>query len=73
YLKGAPSLDLWYLKCLGFDLNGYSDSDYARCNMDKKSTSGLKGAGIARVSGGGVMGVVGSGVMAEKWWEVELQ
>ncbi|GKC16663.1 hypothetical protein Tco_1013445, partial [Tanacetum coccineum] len=24
----------------GFDLKGYSDSDYARCNMDKKSTSG---------------------------------
>ncbi|GKB70945.1 retrovirus-related pol polyprotein from transposon TNT 1-94, partial [Tanacetum coccineum] len=25
---------------LGFDLKGYSDSDYASCNMDKKSTSG---------------------------------
>ncbi|GJY75087.1 retrovirus-related pol polyprotein from transposon TNT 1-94 [Tanacetum coccineum] len=24
----------------GFDLKGYSDSDYARCNMDRKSTSG---------------------------------
>ncbi|GJX35870.1 hypothetical protein Tco_0247427 [Tanacetum coccineum] len=23
----------------GFDLNGYSDSDYAGCNMDRKSTS----------------------------------
>ncbi|GJX28032.1 retrovirus-related pol polyprotein from transposon TNT 1-94 [Tanacetum coccineum] len=39
YLKGTPSLGLWYPKCLGFDLKGYSDSDYARCNMDKKSTS----------------------------------
>nr|GEV14042.1 retrovirus-related Pol polyprotein from transposon TNT 1-94 [Tanacetum cinerariifolium] len=29
-----------YLKYLGFDLKGYSDSDYARCNMDRKSTSG---------------------------------
>ncbi|GJU09743.1 hypothetical protein Tco_1132139 [Tanacetum coccineum] len=33
-------------KCLGggdnrgFDLKGYSDSDYAGCNMDRKSTSG---------------------------------
>ncbi|GKD90196.1 hypothetical protein Tco_1365703 [Tanacetum coccineum] len=27
-----------YLK--GFELKGYSDSDYARCNMDRKSTSG---------------------------------
>ncbi|GJS36154.1 hypothetical protein Tco_0534536 [Tanacetum coccineum] len=40
YLKGTPSLGLWYLKCLGFDLKGYSDSDYAGCNMDKKSTLG---------------------------------
>ncbi|GKC05119.1 hypothetical protein Tco_0996729 [Tanacetum coccineum] len=39
YLKGTPSLGLWYLKCLGFDLKGYSNSDYAGCNMDKKSTS----------------------------------
>ncbi|GJU46831.1 hypothetical protein Tco_1204097 [Tanacetum coccineum] len=39
YLKGTPNLGLWYPKCSGFDLNGYSDSDYAGCNMDKKSTS----------------------------------
>ncbi|GJR39677.1 hypothetical protein Tco_1215361 [Tanacetum coccineum] len=26
----------------GFDLKEYSDSDYARCNMDKKSTSALQ-------------------------------
>ncbi|GKA77596.1 hypothetical protein Tco_0784057 [Tanacetum coccineum] len=25
---------------VSFDLKGYSDSDYARCNMDRKSTSG---------------------------------
>ncbi|GJY14366.1 hypothetical protein Tco_0384788 [Tanacetum coccineum] len=40
YLKGTPSLGLWYPKCLGFDLKGYSDSDYAGCNMDRKNTSG---------------------------------
>ncbi|GJU85909.1 hypothetical protein Tco_1293455 [Tanacetum coccineum] len=40
YLKGTPSLGLWYPKCLGFDLKGYSDSDYAGCNMDRKSTYG---------------------------------
>ncbi|GJU78814.1 retrovirus-related pol polyprotein from transposon TNT 1-94 [Tanacetum coccineum] len=39
YLKGTPSLGLWYLKCSGFDLKGYSDSNYAGCNMDRKSTS----------------------------------
>ncbi|GKC45008.1 retrovirus-related pol polyprotein from transposon TNT 1-94 [Tanacetum coccineum] len=40
YLKGTPSIGLWYPKCSGFDLKGYSDSDYAGCNMDRKSTSG---------------------------------
>ncbi|GKD23651.1 hypothetical protein Tco_1225354 [Tanacetum coccineum] len=40
YLKGTPSLGMWYPKCLGFDLKGYSDSDYAGYNMDKKSTLG---------------------------------
>nr|GFA82759.1 uncharacterized mitochondrial protein AtMg00810-like [Tanacetum cinerariifolium] len=40
YLKGTPSLGLWNLKCLGFDLKGYSDSDYAGCNMGRKSTLG---------------------------------
>ncbi|GKA41452.1 retrovirus-related pol polyprotein from transposon TNT 1-94, partial [Tanacetum coccineum] len=39
FLKGTPSLGLWYLKCSGFDLKGYSDSDYVGCNMDRKSTS----------------------------------
>ncbi|GJS97839.1 retrovirus-related pol polyprotein from transposon TNT 1-94 [Tanacetum coccineum] len=39
YLKGTPTLGLYYLKCSGFDLKGYSDLDYAGCNMDKKSTS----------------------------------
>ncbi|GKE88093.1 hypothetical protein Tco_1565568 [Tanacetum coccineum] len=40
YLKGTPTLGLYYLKYSGFDLKGYSDSDYAGCNMDRKSTSG---------------------------------
>ncbi|GJZ77306.1 retrovirus-related pol polyprotein from transposon TNT 1-94 [Tanacetum coccineum] len=40
YLEGTPSLGLWYLKCSGFDLKGYSDSDYTGCNMDRKRTSG---------------------------------
>ena len=40
YLKGTPNLGLYYPKCSGFDLKGYTDSDYAGCNMDRKSTSG---------------------------------
>ncbi|GKF98415.1 hypothetical protein Tco_0297198, partial [Tanacetum coccineum] len=40
YLKGTPSLGLRYPNCSSFYLKGYSDSDYAGCNMDRKSTSG---------------------------------
>ncbi|GJX25666.1 retrovirus-related pol polyprotein from transposon TNT 1-94 [Tanacetum coccineum] len=39
YLKGTPNLCLWYSKGSGFDLKAYSDSDYAGCNLDRKSTS----------------------------------
>ncbi|GJX17613.1 hypothetical protein Tco_0218445 [Tanacetum coccineum] len=40
YLKGTPTLGLYYPKCSSFDLKGYSDSDYDGCNMDRKSTLG---------------------------------
>nr|GEU81609.1 retrovirus-related Pol polyprotein from transposon TNT 1-94 [Tanacetum cinerariifolium] len=39
-LKGTPSLGMWYPKCLDFNLKGYSNSDYAGCNMDRKTTLG---------------------------------
>nr|GEV79704.1 hypothetical protein [Tanacetum cinerariifolium] len=41
YLKGQPKLGLWYPKDLPFDLEAYSDSDYARASLDKKSTTGI--------------------------------
>ncbi|PWA66883.1 Copia protein [Artemisia annua] len=37
YLKGTSNLGLYYPKCSGFDLKGYTDSDYAGCNMDRKT------------------------------------
>nr|GFD18639.1 uncharacterized mitochondrial protein AtMg00810-like [Tanacetum cinerariifolium] len=40
YLKGQPKLGLWYPKVSSFDLEAYSDSDYAGANLDKKSTTG---------------------------------
>jgi hypothetical protein len=40
YLKHTPSVGLWYPKGDTFDLIGYSDSDYAGCKIDRKSTSG---------------------------------
>nr|GEX89007.1 hypothetical protein [Tanacetum cinerariifolium] len=40
YLKGQPKLGLWYPRESGFDLEAYSDSDYAGANLDRKCTSG---------------------------------
>nr|KAJ0190081.1 hypothetical protein LSAT_V11C800430260 [Lactuca sativa] len=39
YLKGTQNLALWYPRDSAFELYGYTDSDYAGCNLDKKSTS----------------------------------
>nr|GEU93474.1 hypothetical protein [Tanacetum cinerariifolium] len=40
YLKGQPKLGLWYPKASLFDLEAYSDSDYAGANLNRKSTTG---------------------------------
>nr|GEV84470.1 uncharacterized mitochondrial protein AtMg00810-like [Tanacetum cinerariifolium] len=40
YLKGQPKLGLWYPKESVFNLEAYSDSDYARENLDMKSITG---------------------------------
>nr|GEY59412.1 retrovirus-related Pol polyprotein from transposon TNT 1-94 [Tanacetum cinerariifolium] len=40
YFKGTPNLGLSYPKGPGLDLKAYSDSDYAGCNLNRKSTSG---------------------------------
>ncbi|GKE42397.1 hypothetical protein Tco_1469681 [Tanacetum coccineum] len=40
YLKGQPKLDLWYPKDSPFQLEAYSDSDYAGSHGDRKSTTG---------------------------------
>ncbi|GJU20747.1 putative ribonuclease H-like domain-containing protein [Tanacetum coccineum] len=40
YLKGKPKLGLWYPRVSSFDLEAYSNSDYARENLDRKSTIG---------------------------------
>ncbi|GJU69936.1 putative ribonuclease H-like domain-containing protein [Tanacetum coccineum] len=37
YLKGQPKLGLWYPKKSPFDLEAYTDSDYAGASLDKKS------------------------------------
>jgi hypothetical protein len=40
YLVHTPNLGLCYPKGSTFDLLGYSDSDYAGCKVDRKSTTG---------------------------------
>ncbi|GJX56127.1 putative ribonuclease H-like domain-containing protein [Tanacetum coccineum] len=40
YLKGQPKLGIWYLKDSPFDLEAYTDSDYAGASLDRKSTTG---------------------------------
>ncbi|GKB18219.1 putative ribonuclease H-like domain-containing protein, partial [Tanacetum coccineum] len=38
YLKGQPKLGLWYPRDSPFDLEAFSDSDYAGASLDRKST-----------------------------------
>ncbi|GJY70435.1 putative ribonuclease H-like domain-containing protein [Tanacetum coccineum] len=40
YLKGKPTLGLWYSRNSPFELVAYTDSDYARATQDRKSTTG---------------------------------
>ena len=40
YLKHIQNVGLWYPKEAKFELVGYSDSDYAGCKIERKSTSG---------------------------------
>lgn len=40
YLKGTTNVVLSYPKCSICDLICYSDSDYADCKIDRKSTNG---------------------------------
>ncbi|KAJ0927093.1 putative RNA-directed DNA polymerase [Helianthus annuus] len=40
YLKGAPTLGIWYPADGKIELSGFSDSDFAGCDKTRKSTSG---------------------------------
>ncbi|GKC02692.1 uncharacterized mitochondrial protein-like protein, partial [Tanacetum coccineum] len=41
YLKGKPSLGLWYSKDSPLELVAYTDSDYTGATLDRKSTTGV--------------------------------
>ncbi|GKB84397.1 hypothetical protein Tco_0956669 [Tanacetum coccineum] len=40
YLKGKPTLGLWYSRDSPFELVAYTDSNYAGATLDRKSTTG---------------------------------
>ncbi|GJV93597.1 putative ribonuclease H-like domain-containing protein, partial [Tanacetum coccineum] len=40
YLKVKPNLGLWYPRESSFDLEAFSDNDYAGANLDRKSITG---------------------------------
>jgi hypothetical protein len=40
YLKRTQNIGLWYPKGAKFELIGYSDSDYAGCKVERRSTLG---------------------------------
>ncbi|GJT77514.1 putative ribonuclease H-like domain-containing protein [Tanacetum coccineum] len=40
YLKGKPTLGLWYSRDSPFELLAYNDSNYAGATQDRKSTTG---------------------------------
>ncbi|GKA85691.1 putative ribonuclease H-like domain-containing protein [Tanacetum coccineum] len=50
YLKGQPKLGLWYPKDSPFDLEAFSNSDYARASLDRKSTIRVEGEGSVQPS-----------------------
>ena len=40
YLKGTTIVGLWYPKGTSLNLTGFSDSNFAGCKLDRKTTSG---------------------------------
>ncbi|GKB45898.1 putative ribonuclease H-like domain-containing protein, partial [Tanacetum coccineum] len=51
YLKGHPKVGLWYPRDSPFDLEAFSDSDYAGASLDRKSTTGAEYVAAASFCG----------------------
>ncbi|GKE67737.1 hypothetical protein Tco_1521898, partial [Tanacetum coccineum] len=51
YLKGQPKLGLWYAIDSPFDLEAFSDSDYARASLDRKSITRVEYVAAANCCG----------------------
>ncbi|GJU06121.1 retrovirus-related pol polyprotein from transposon TNT 1-94 [Tanacetum coccineum] len=74
YLKGQPKLGLWYPKDSPFDLVAYTDSDYARASLDRKSTTGGKAKKSIRLMMKKMIGMEFELMLVKTVnWEVQLQ
>ncbi|GJU28070.1 hypothetical protein Tco_1166691 [Tanacetum coccineum] len=51
YLKGHPKLGLWYPRDSPFDLEAFSDNDYAGASLDRKSTTAAEYVAAANCCG----------------------
>ncbi|GKC58659.1 ribonuclease H-like domain-containing protein, partial [Tanacetum coccineum] len=51
YLKGHPKLGLWYPRDSPFELEAFSNSDYAGASLDRKSTTGAEYVAAANCCG----------------------
>ncbi|GJU84108.1 putative ribonuclease H-like domain-containing protein [Tanacetum coccineum] len=72
YLKGKPKLVLWYPRVSSFDLEAYSDSDYARENLDRKSTTG-EAEYVAAANCCGTICIVKNPVFHSKTKNIEIR
>ncbi|GKA61663.1 putative ribonuclease H-like domain-containing protein [Tanacetum coccineum] len=51
YFKGQPKLGLWYPRDSPFDLEAFSNSDYAGASLDRKSITGAEYVAVANCYG----------------------
>nr|GEV40713.1 hypothetical protein [Tanacetum cinerariifolium] len=63
YLKGQPKLGLWYPRESVIDQEAYSDSDYARANLGRKSTTG----GEEKKAKTGTNTIEGTNYLVNEW------
>ncbi|GJU38040.1 putative ribonuclease H-like domain-containing protein, partial [Tanacetum coccineum] len=78
YLKGKPTLGLWYSRDSLFELVAYTDSDYAGATQDRKSTTGesktsglfKEVSGLQSISGSGPLTKVGDEACSIRGGEV---
>lgn len=68
YVQGTKDQGIWYLKIGSVNLTGYTDSDWACCMDDMKSTSGY----VFKVGSGAICwGTKKQDVVAQSIAEVE--